>query len=98
MRNRNRNKKGSTGDSGNKPVSTTSETLPEVKEETKDVQVKEASKPKPTRLRACAWLCVKLILVLVVLAVLALLFMIFAVPRIMSEMQVIYLYPRLYHR
>ena len=93
MRNRgNRKKKGCTGDSDNKPEPTTSETSPEVKEETKDVQVKEASKGKPTRLRTCAWRCVKLILVLVVLAVLALLFVIFAVPRIMSEMQVIYLF------
>ena len=90
---RNRKKKGPTGDTGNKPQPKPSETLPEVTEETKDVQVKETSKPKPTRLRACAWLCVKLILFLVVLAVLAVLFMIFVMPRIMSEMQVIiYLY------
>ena len=85
---RNRKKKGPAGDSGNKPEPPASESVPA--KETKDVQVdKEVPKPKQTsRLRRCAWFCIKLVLFLVVLAVLGVLFVIFVVPRIMSEMQV----------
>ena len=88
---RHRRKKEPSGDASNKAEPKSSEASPEVKEETKDDQIKQASKPKPTRLRACAWLCVKLIIflvVLAVLAVLAILFVIFALPRIISEMEV----------
>ena len=86
---RNRKKKEPAGDTGNKPEPPASESVPT--KETKDVQVdKEVPiKPKQTsRLRRCAWFCVKFVLFLVVLAVLAVLFVIFALPRIMSEMQV----------
>lgn len=95
---RNRKKKGPTGDKGHKPEPTSNETLsptsnetlsPEAKEETKDAPVKEISKSKPSRLRRCARFCIKLILFLAVLAVLFVLFMMFALPRILSEIQVV---------
>lgn len=87
---RNRKKKGPTGDKGHKPEPTSNETLsPEAKEETKDASVKEISKSKPSRLRRFARFCIKLILFLAVLAVLFVLFMMFALPRILSEIQVV---------
>jgi len=85
---RNRKKKGPTDDTGKKPEPKTDEKPFELAEETKDDPAKEASKPKPTRLRRCAWTCFKIILFLAALAVMVLLFLIFALPRIVSEMQV----------
>ena len=85
---RHRKKKGSGGDTGDKPEPKNTETPPKEAEETKDAPVKEASKPKPTRLRACAWRCGKIILFLLAAVVLAIVFLVLAMPRIMSELQV----------
>lgn len=88
---RNRKKKGSTGDTGGKPEPKNTETPSKEAEETKDAPVKvEASKPKPTRLRACAWTCGKIVLFLLAAAVIAIVFLMVAMPRIMSELQVIF--------
>lgn len=89
---RHRKKKVPPNDTGDRPEPKTTETPPEEKEETKDVPVKEVSKPKPTLLKKCAWIFFKIILFLVAFAVLAILFVIFALPRIVSEMQVCYLF------
>lgn len=87
---RNRKKKGHTDDTGNKPEPKTNATLSEVIEETKDVPVKEDSKPKKRScLRTCAWILVKIVLFLVAFLVLAVLFTIFVLPRIQSELQVL---------
>ena len=85
---RNRKKKGSAGDTGDKPEPKNTETPPKGAEETKDAPVKEAAKPKPTRLRACVWTCGKIILFLLAAAVLAVVFLVLSMPRIMSELQV----------
>lgn len=86
---RHRKKKGPGGDTGDKPEPKTTEVPPDESEKTKDAPIKEASKAKPTRLRKCAWICLYIILFLVAFLVLAFLFVVFAMPRIMSEMQVI---------
>lgn len=98
---RNRKKKEPAGGTGQKPEPKANETLPEVTEETKDAAIKEVSKPqtasKPSRLKTCVRMLFKIIVALALLAVLAILFMIFVMPRVMSEMEVIFVIYLLIH-
>ena len=85
---RNRKKKSSTENTGDKPETVAEEAPSKVVEETKEPEVKATAKPQ----RSCLGKCVRYIIygLLFALALLALMvfFMIFVIPRIMAELEV----------